>query len=359
MTVSLLHDSPFEGVLFTTGGGSKLLSALLCEPGASNTVLDASVPYSESALCDLLGFRPRQACSAHTAQALAIIAFERAQNLSTSKDLFGIGLTASLATNRQKRGPHRAHLAIQTTSSIQCFELPLRKGALSRIDEERFVAEVALRKLMEVLELSTEESEPSGTKCAVDRSLQALFLGRRTCVGNPGQAFMPGAFNPLHEAHRRIREDAERRLECSVQFELCTENVDKPPLSYVEIVERNAQFDDCGDLVLTNKPTFLEKAQALRADAVTFVVGLDTLQRINDPKYYGDGSLEPRDRAHAHLRERGTRFLVYGRFVSGTFMTLADIRVSDDLQQMCDGVSESEFRMDLSSTQIRDRSMAQ
>lgn len=359
MTVSSLHDSPFEGVIFTTGGGSKLLSALLCEPGASNTVLEASVPYSESALCDLLGFQPRQACSAHTAQALAIIAFERAQSLSPSKNLFGIGLTASLATNRDKRGPHRAHLAIQTAAAIHCFELPLRKGALSRIDEERYVADVALRKLMEVLQLSIEASEPSGTTCAVDHPLQALFLGRRACVGNPGQAFMPGAFNPLHEGHRRIREDAERRLQCNVQFELCTENVDKPPLSYVEIVERVAQFDDGGDLVLTSQPTFLEKAQALRADAVTFVVGLDTLQRINEPKYYGDGSVEPRDRAHAHLRERGTRFLVYGRLVGGTFMTLSDIRVSDDLRQMCDGVSESEFRMDLSSTQIRNQSLAQ
>ena len=39
-----IHALPARGVFHVTGGGSLILSDLLCVPGASNTVLEASVP---------------------------------------------------------------------------------------------------------------------------------------------------------------------------------------------------------------------------------------------------------------------------------------------------------------------------
>ena len=39
-----LHQSPWQGVFYVTGGGTLLLSELLTTPGASATVLDARVP---------------------------------------------------------------------------------------------------------------------------------------------------------------------------------------------------------------------------------------------------------------------------------------------------------------------------
>lgn len=46
----LIHDSPTRVVLGISGGGSRAITDLLEVPGASRTVLDAAVPYSERAL---------------------------------------------------------------------------------------------------------------------------------------------------------------------------------------------------------------------------------------------------------------------------------------------------------------------
>ena len=67
----LLHASPWQGVLHITGGGARLLAELLTTPGASATVLEATVPYAESALAELLGRRPDQACAAPTANTVS------------------------------------------------------------------------------------------------------------------------------------------------------------------------------------------------------------------------------------------------------------------------------------------------
>ena len=47
-----LHESPWQGVFYVTGGGTLLLSELLTTPGASATVLDARVPYAAAALAE-------------------------------------------------------------------------------------------------------------------------------------------------------------------------------------------------------------------------------------------------------------------------------------------------------------------
>ena len=112
-----LHKSPWLGVTFITGGGSGFLAEMLSTPGASATVLEAQVPYATSAMEDLLGRAPEQAVSTHTARQLAMAAYERATKLAPEKgDLLGLGCTASLGTNRTKKGTHRAHWALQTAT---------------------------------------------------------------------------------------------------------------------------------------------------------------------------------------------------------------------------------------------------
>ncbi len=89
-----LHATPHKGVLHITGGGSGLLSDMLTVPGASGTVLAATVPYAEQALADTLGGPPEQSCSQATAQALAMAAWQRATQLADgahADELFGFG----------------------------------------------------------------------------------------------------------------------------------------------------------------------------------------------------------------------------------------------------------------------------
>jgi len=114
------HANQWQGVFYLTGGGISLLAELLETPGASQSVLDAQVPYAIGALTDLLGQEPEQACSSTTARQLAMAAYERAQALG-NRELFGLGCTASLATGRIKKGQHRAHWAVQTASDTFTF----------------------------------------------------------------------------------------------------------------------------------------------------------------------------------------------------------------------------------------------
>jgi hypothetical protein len=75
--------------------------------------------------------------------------------------------------------------------------------------------------------------------------------------------------------------------------------------------------------------------------------------RIADPKYYG-GDAARRDDALAAIARQGCRFLVFGRTLDGCFATLAGLNVPAPLRALCEEVSETEFRADVSSTELRD-----
>lgn len=340
-----IHAAPARGVFTVTGGGSGLLPALLAVPGASATVLEALVPYASEALVELLGSKPEQACSAGTARALAMRALLRARHLGGD---FGFAVTAALATNRQRRGEARAHLAFQNAAGTRSWRLPL--DALDgRAAQERQVTDAAVA----ALAFSLEVGPAPALECeaAAGGDYADVVLGRRSHLASRRwQAVLPGAFNPLHDGHRAMRDDAARRLGVPVGFELSVANVDKPPLDYVELRRRLAQFAQ-GDLVVTNAPTFLAKAEAL--GGVAFVVGVDTMSRIAAGRYYG--SPTARDAAFARLRDLGCTFLVYGRLLDDAFRTLDDCRLPPALARLCAGVPAAEFRRDISSTALRQR----
>ena len=347
-----IHGTPRRGVLAVAGGGSALLSELLTVPGASSTVLEAHVPYAEQALQEFLGGKPAQACSASTARALALRCLLRARTLGGH---FGFAITAALATNRPKRGRHRAHVAYHDAELLRAWELELNDsvldalvGADRRAREECLVAAFALEAL--AFSLGAGDEPSIAADVASGGPYAPVVLGERShysaCSFN---AVLPGAFNPLHSGHRAMREDAAKRLGTAVGFELCAVNVDKPPLDYFELNRRLRQFHD-NEVVVTSTPTFVAKARAL--GSVVFVVGADTLARIAEPRYY-DG-LQARDRAIEELRALGCRFLVYGRVDGhGAFQTLDDLALPPSLASPCTGVPEAEFRYDLSSTALR------
>ncbi len=365
--VAAIHATPRRGVLAVTGGGSALLSELLTVPGASRTVLEAHVPYAEQALREFLGGEPEQACSAPTARALAMRCLMRARVLGGD---FGFAITASLATHRPKRGAHRAHVAFHDADALRTWEFGLHDGQRhariehasaapigdrcaphgsgERAREERLLTDFALQAL--AFSVGAADEPCVVGELAVARPFAPVVLGERTHhAARRFEAVLPGAFNPLHDGHRAMRDDAARRLGTAVGFELCVANVDKPPLDYLELNRRRRQFRD-EEVVVTSTPTFVAKAKAL--GSVVFVVGVDTLARVAEPRYYG--GVRARDQAVADLRALGCSFLVYGRVdMHGAFRTLADLALPPALAELCTGVPESEFRSDLSSTAIR------
>src|SRR5438132_756094 len=127
--IEAIHRTRFKCVLALTGGGTCAAAQLLSVPGGSRTVLEVIVPYHEQALVEFLGRRPEQSCSEETSQAMARRAYERAAWLAPGERVVGLGCTASLATDRPKRGDHRLHVSVQRSDRCLTFSLTLAKGA--------------------------------------------------------------------------------------------------------------------------------------------------------------------------------------------------------------------------------------
>lgn len=428
-----IHRSGYAGVLCVTGGGSLAISDLLTVPGASHSILEARVPYAWPALVDWLGAPPAHACSQHTARSMAMVSFWRAVRLGQEvgfqddsaaagsapteghmastehggeppwERVWGVGCTASLATDRPKKGAHRFHIAWQTDSCTEAFSVVLNKGARSRSQEERLVADAVLvavaracRHTDTELPRLAEGESFHVVKAIAEPAWRDVVLGRieaarvvapssepalathpdatRTAQGRDNRAgpppsqvahpvksthetlakpasrlIFPGAFHPLHDGHRAMAQWAEHHLGIPVEFEISVINVDKPPLDYVEIAERLSQFSPGQTVWLTRAATFVEKARIFPGS--TFIVGADTVVRIGDPRYYG--SMEACQQALDELAARGCRFLVFGRRMGDRFQTCEELDLPPTLRHLCLAVPAHEFHMDISSTQIR------
>ncbi|MFT7139213.1 MAG: nicotinamide mononucleotide (NMN) deamidase PncC [Candidatus Azotimanducaceae bacterium] len=349
--IEQIHNTEGRFEIAVTGGGTSVIGQLLAVSGASRSLLNAVVPYSDAALSNYLGTTPAQACSEQTARLLATRAFHNARELDDST-VIGIGATAALQTDRTRLGEDRIFVAVQTATTTQVYLLALDKNQ-SRIDQEECCADfiiglIAVSLGIPVLGVPAPLQEQTATI-----EWQDLMTGKSLRTGkNDFKALFSGAFNPPHEGHFTIRELAEQKLQTEVAFEISAFNVDKPPLDYIDIQKRQFWLKD-EPRVFTRAATFLEKSAIF--PGATFVVGVDTLVRIDDAKYYGDSDIA-RAAAIETFSQRGHKFLVFGRLSEGEFQNLATAEICDELRLLCIEVSEQEFRLDVSSSAIRNDS---
>jgi hypothetical protein len=368
--IEAIHAAPLRCVLAVTGGGTRAVAMLLDVPGGSRTILEAIVPYHERSLVEFLGRRPASFCTEETSLALATRARSRASWLAPGEAVVGLGCTASLVSDRPKRGDHRFYVA--TDSELGGFRcsLTLTKGARDRDGEEAVVDAAILNALAAAFGIAERVDVPllpdealQWQAVVVDQPLARLLLGNSTsvCVTMDGQfrtdakrpaALVAGSFNPIHAGHWQLAEVAAGRTGGNVAFELSMLNVDKPPLTAEEIRRRLAQFTCRADVWLTRAPTFAEKAMLF--PGVIFVVGADTALRLVQPRYYGN-SEEAMTAALAGLRARGCSFLVAGRVDdSGQFVELDRLAIPAEHRDLFAPIPAAECRIDLSSTALRE-----
>jgi len=227
---------------------------------------------------------------------------------------------------------------------------------------------------------------------------------------------LPGSYNPPHMGHvglanaavlalKRLRrkEKSERENSMSsailqslwdtvdehidghcdppVLFEMSVTNVDKPPLDPMEVLRRVDLFASLSlssidmpkdwAIILTNAPLFTQKTDILNSLIVSdearnelrggrrrmsFVIGTDTMVRIINPKYYGD-IREDMISALLRMKERGVHFIVGGRVESSIFVNGEEqvMSLPMEIQEMFTLLTEDEFRLDISSTELRER----
>jgi hypothetical protein len=185
------------------------------------------------------------------------------------------------------------------------------------------------------------------------RSHTAICIDPGGGVGTvppPPRALLPGSFNPLHHGHRSLAAIAAARLQSPVHFELSITNADKPVLPREEVELRVSQFATIGPVWLTRAATFVEKAALFPGAA--FVVGWDTAIRLVDPKYYG--GFTQRDEALRAVMRAGCRFVVAGRMdESGAFRIWDGSCATEEFAELFSGLTERDFRVDVSSRAIR------
>ncbi len=173
-------------------------------------------------------------------------------------------------------------------------------------------------------------------------------------VGEPRPAvLLPGSFNPLHHGHTTLADIASDRLGSPVAFELSIANVDKPELAADELRRRLGQFFNRHAVYVSRAATF--RAKAALFPGTVFVVGADTAARLVRPRYYGDDPAEM-IRALDEIAGFGCRFFVGGRVdAAGRFVDVGGVAIPTGYRDMFAGLAEREFRVDVSSTELRQR----
>ncbi len=367
--IERLHDTPHKTVLAVSGAGTQAVAWLLGVSGASRTILEVMVPYGRLSMQEFLGFEPTQSAAAETARQLARRSYERARSqLEDDSPPVGLACAATIATDRPKRGDHRAFVSAWDEQSTATWSLTFHKGLRDRAGEEEIVSLLIVRALSEFsgLDAELDLGLTPGDRLEVERtdrpspleqllSGEARWLVRRpdgtlAVEGEVPAVLLPGSFNPIHIGHREMMARATERLGTTGGYELSITNVDKPQLEKGDIERRLSQFEAGDTVVLTRAETFRKKATIF--SGTTFLLGWDTAIRLVAPRYYGG---EPEMMlALAEMMAGGTKFLVAGRSDEGEFRTLDDVDVPAGFAPMFSGIDEAMFRRDISSTELRE-----
>ncbi len=310
-----IHASGYKAVLAITGGGTGAINTLLEHGGGSAFLLEAIVPYSEESLTNFLGHKPEKFVSDLTARQLAMAAYIKAGKL-TKERVVGLGATCSLAKTDEREGrKHVVYLAYQTRDTTCTFRTELHS---TRELEEAEVSQLIIDFLSDAV-AGTSNIEPT-EKVVANTDLVDLVHGENRLWYYPKpydytqpRCMFPGSFNPLHDGHKEMAEIAKKDTGIPVLFEISVTNPDKPPLDYIEINRRVAQFNS--NLVLTNAPLFTDKTVLFRRR--TYIVGIDTWERIIDPKYCGY--------ILDQLRTNGVTFMVFPRTIDGVTKKLESV----------------------------------
>ena len=347
-----------------TGAGAGIQDALWRVCGASSFLQGASFPYSPQESADFAGLKPEQYVSQDFALDLAFAAYMRAIDLNDPADEpVGLAVTASVATSREHRGDHRAHVVCMTRERIvgRTFILEKGVGDAARQKDGRIVDGAALG----VLAASLGLAEPQEQDVALETAARVRFFehpvfwpdGRRLGRDglDPSWPLFPGAFDPPHEGHEKMADHlkhwgqahlaADAMKTAEPVFTICANPPHKEALSVQEMLRRAKRLRHRITYFTENDPFYIDKARA--HPGTPLVIGADALLRMLDPKWGLDVKA-----MFAEFRQLGTKFMLFGREVNGEFLGAEDafMKLPHDCWDLFIAMGG---RWDVSSTALR------
>lgn len=179
-------------------------------------------------------------------------------------------------------------------------------------------------------------------------------------VSNMRNFYFPGSFFILHEGHLAIAHHIESQYKNSnIIFEICHSPYGKDIVTEEDMNRRFKQFELIGRNVVSSPyVSFLEKArrfpnsQKISSEnyPIEFLVGLDTIERINNPAFYFNSSRE-RDRCISLMSYYGAKFHVFPR------RSCDRPELCERLMTMC--VFYDDFKpINISSTELKNETKA-
>src|SRR5271170_6924996 len=106
--------------VIATGAGAGLQQMLWETPGSSAYLSGASFPYSAEEQEELLGFMPEHFCSEENAIDLASAAYMKAYKFGGKKPI-GVGIAASVASDREHRGTLRVFCCVISNDKVATY----------------------------------------------------------------------------------------------------------------------------------------------------------------------------------------------------------------------------------------------
>lgn len=160
--IGYLYSSQKAKIVYAcAGGGTELISTLFSVPGASSTMLEASVLYDPESFCDYIGHYVEQYVKEETVRSLLGASYSRACKYVLGKSLqrpMALVVSAALATNRVRRGDDHAYIGYQIQGELPMVSHVTLDKEEFRSTQGEILSDFLLKILFEVVNYGTQEA---------------------------------------------------------------------------------------------------------------------------------------------------------------------------------------------------------
>lgn len=344
--VGQLRKTPWLIYAVTTGACGELMPMLWQPAGASNNVLGDRFTYAQEETIEFLGFKPDSFVSVETACSLATAAYFQGRKLAAKRgknenDVMGVGMTAAVTTDRERRGADQVIIAVRTLHGLWTVSALLRKPENFAEDAEEH--RLLQGNLADLLTLNAilaaagvsqvplpsdriESSAELGPENVLQPSLVRFWDDperpvydrvimpngsqlERSTLDNREWILFPGSFNPITYAHDEMARAIEQSTGKRVLFQITKAHPNKV-VTDREMIDRASQLRYRWPVILLeNAGLYAEKARLF--PGMEMLVGADAVLEMLQERHYG-GFVGLQESLDEMLR-LGTGFHVNGR----------------------------------------------